>query len=82
MRLYLTRQIVEAVFEALAKFDEADEQKPFLGVEIPNKIPKQNKVDQDNSKADEVCNLLLSNLQFQKDLLLRKAAELWSSTPT
>ena len=51
----MTRQIVEAAFEVLAKFDAIEALKLVLEVEIPNMTLILNTIGQDSLKVDEVC---------------------------
>ena len=53
----MTRQIVEAAFEVLAKFDAIEALKLVLEVEIPNMTLILNTIGQDSLKVDEVCKI-------------------------
>ena len=73
----MTRQIVEAAFEVLAKFDAIEALKLVLEVEIPNMILILNTIDQGSLTVGGAYSLRLNNPQFRMDRLLRKAVELW-----
>ena len=53
----MTRQIVEAAFEVLAKFDAIEALKLVLEVEIPNMTLILNTIGQDSLKVDEACKI-------------------------
>ena len=53
----MTRQIAEAAFEVLAKFDAIEALKLVLEVEIPNMTLILNTIGQDSLKVDEVCKI-------------------------